>query len=245
MSSLQKLNTVLFEVQQACTHLSLPVPTGVYNLTDETALAMGAHANTAGVLISEAHDWEQLRLPYTITGDGVRTAWDLPQNFSRFVDNTGWSLGMRRPVAVLNAQQWYQVMAWLSHTFYAQPACRILADQLAFLVAPANGEQIIFEYVDSNWVIDQDNVMTLKQIANKNGDQPRFDWLLMALAIKTKWLEGKGMDTTASQADFNDRLLQLTQHDKLGQVLTLSGPYPTGYRYLDNYYNTPPSFFGT
>jgi len=244
MSSLQKLSTILYEVQQACVQLSsVTPPQGVYDSQDETAQLMGSVANLAGIMINDARDWQQMRLPYSITGDGLRTGWDLPANFSRFIDGTGWSLGMRRPVAILNAQQWYSVTAWVSQTFYAQPGCRIYQDKLQFITAPASGEQIIFEYVDANWVIDADDNTVLKQKADKNADTPRFDWLLMVLAIKTKWLEAKGMNSLAVQSDFNDRILQLTQHEVTAPTLTLSGPVVGGFRYLD-YYNMPNTNFG-
>ena len=243
MASLQKLDTVLYEVQQASIQLSLPSPTGVYDSRDENALVMGSVANLAGVMVSEAFDWQALRKVFTIIGDGVRKAWDLPEDFSRFVDGTGWSHAIRRPVTVVNAQQWANHEAWLSPIALG-PVCRIIADQLRFMSTPAVNEVITFEYVDANWVIDADVATTYKQRANKNGDVPRFDWLLMVHAIKTKWLEHKGMNTTAAQADFNERLAQLMQRDQMGQVLTLSGPLPGGMRYLDNQLNTPDSGFG-
>jgi hypothetical protein len=244
MSSLQKLDTILYEVQQACIQMSLPPPSGVYDSADENAQLMGSAANLAGVMISEAFDWQALRKTFTANGDGVRSAWDLPSNFSRFVDGTGWSTAIRRPVVILNAQQSASIKAWYSQNFYVSPACRIIADQLAFLSAPANGDKITFEYIDANWVLDADDNTITKQKATKNGDIPRFDWLLMLLAVKVKWKEQKGMNTTAEQSDFNDRLLQLTQRDEMGQVLTLSGPVPGAYRYLDNWLNSPDSGFG-
>jgi hypothetical protein len=64
----------------------------------------------------------------------------------------------------------------------------------------------------------------------------------MMLATKLKWLEMKGLSTTAVQSDFNDRLLQLTQRDRMGQVLTLSGPVPGGFRYIDGISNVPEHF---
>lgn len=243
MASLQKLDTVLYEVQQASLQMSMPPPAGVYDSLDENALLMGSVVNLAGIMIGEAFEWQQLRKTFSITGDAVRTAWDLPADFSRFVDDTGWSQAMRRPIIVLNPVQWATVKSWMSSSFTINPACRILADQLAFITAPANGEVITFEYLDANWVIDADVVTTYKQKATKNGDMPRFDWLLMVLAIKVKWLEQKGMNTAGAQSDFNDRLQQLTQRDKMGQVLTLSGPVPGGMRYLDGA-NVPDTGFG-
>jgi len=124
------------------------------------------------------------------------------------------------------------------------PVCRIMADQLQFLVPPATGEVITFEYVDANWVIDADVVTTFKQRANKNADMPRLDWLLMTIAIKLKWLEQKGMSTIMAQSDFNDRMAILLQHDKVAQALTLSGPTPGGFRYLDSASNSPDTHFG-
>ena len=244
MASLQKLDTVLAEVKEASLQMSLPPPTGVYDSLDENVLLMGSVVNLAGIMVSEAFDWQALRKPLVFVGDGAKTAFDLPADFSRFVDETGWSSAIHRPVNVLNAQQWASVRSWLSQSFYINPACRIMADQLQFLSPPAAGDQISFEYVDANWVIDADAVPTLyKQKANKNADKPRFDWLLMVLAIKVKFLEQKGMSTVAEQSDFNDRLMQLTQRDQMAQVLTLSGPVPGGFRYIGGG-NTPDTGFG-
>lgn len=243
MASLQKLDTILYEVQQACIQMSLPPPKGVYDSPDENALLMGSVANLAGIMVGEAYDWQNLRLPFVATGDGVRSAWDLPPNFSHFIDNTGWSHANRRPVSVLNPQQWALLSAWMS-PLQATPMCRIMGDQLVFFAAPPAGEIVTFEYLDAHWVIDADDQTILKQKADKNGDIPRFDWLLMMLAVKVKWLEQKSMDTTAAQSDFNERLAQLTQRDQMGAILTLSGPAPGGMRYLDSYANTPDSGYG-
>jgi hypothetical protein len=242
MSALQKQDTILYEVQQACIQLSLPKPNGVYDSADENVLLMGSAANLAGIMVSEAFDWQQLRKTFSLTGDAIKTAFDLPADFSRFVDGTGWSLAMRRPVFVVDPQQWATMKSWLSSSMTITPVCRILADQLAFMTAPKVGEIITFEYIDANWVIDADVPTTFKQRADKNGDIPRFDWLLMMLATKLKWLEMKGLSTTAVQSDFNDRLLQLTQRDRMGQVLTLSGPVPGGFRYIDGISNVPEHF---
>jgi hypothetical protein len=243
MASLQKLETILYEVQQACIQMSLPPPKGVYDSPDENALLMGSVANLAGIMVGEAFDWQNLRLPFVANGDGIRSAWDLPPNFSHFIDDTGWSHANRRPVSVLNAQQWATMSAWMN-PLRAYPMCRIIGDQLTFFTAPPVGETITFEYLDANWVIDADDITIYKQKADKNGDKPRFDWLLMMLAIKVKWLEQKSMDTTAAQSDFNDRLLQLTQRDQMGQVLTLSGAVPGSMRYIDPTMNTPDSGYG-
>lgn len=243
MASVQKLDTILYEVQQASVQMSLPAPPGVYDSTDETALLMGSVANLAGIMVAEAYDWQQLRKTFTVAGNGVLTAFPLPADFSRFVDDTGWSTTMRRPIVIVNAQQWAAAKAWVPKLTIS-PMCRIFADQLQFLVAPMNGEVITIEYVDANWVIDGVTPTLFKQRATLNSDMPRLDWLLMVLAIKLKWLEQKGMATVAVQSDFNDRMSLLLGHDKVAQALTLSGPMPGGFRYIDSAANVPDSGFG-
>jgi hypothetical protein len=244
MASLQKLKPILFEVQEACKQLSLPVPSGVYDSQDETAVLMGSVANLAGILLSENYRWQDLQSEFSIIGDGTRKEWDLPADFSAFVDNTGWSHAIRRPVVVLNAQQWAAIASWLSQSFYVNPACRIYQNKLQFMSAPVNLGKITFQYRLSTWVIDGDEPTIQKDMLSKNSDTPRFDWLLMVLAIKTKWLEQKGMATAAAQSDLNERYNQLTQRDEIAPVLTLSGPVPGGFRYLDNFYNTPDTNVG-
>ena len=243
MASLQKLDTVLNAVRQACIQLSLSPPNGVYDSQDENAQLMGSVVNLAGIMVGEAFDWQNLRKTLTLTGDGVRSAWDLPADFSHFVDGTGWSYAIRRPVVVVNSRQWSELLAWRSPVTLS-PVCRIVADQLRFLAPPQAGGDIVLEYMDANWVIDAENPTLYKQRASKNADTPRFDWLLMVLAVKVKWLEHKGMNTTAAQADFNERLFQLMQRDQMGQVLTLSGPVPGGFRYIDSVMNVPDTGFG-
>lgn len=238
MAALQKVENVLYEVQEACKQLSLPVPAGVYDSQDQTAILMGSVVNLAGIMVAEAYQWEFLQEELVIVGDGVETQFDLPANFSAFVDNTGWSLAIRRPVVVLNAQQWAAISSWLSQSFYINPACRIYKDKLQFMSAPPVGE-IHFQYRTIDWVIDSTVVGGYKQKCNQNSDIPRFDWLLMTLATKLKWLQVKNMNTLSAQQDFDDRLLQLTQRNQQAPVLTLAGPIPGGFRYLDNFFNTP------
>lgn len=245
MASLQATNTILYEVQQACAQLSLTPPTGVFDSLDETALAMGALSNLAGILLADSFEWEHLQETFTVTGNGVKTAWDLPTDFGAFVDDTGWSAAVRRPITVLNNQQWAAISSWLSQNFFINPACRIYKNQLQFMSPPANLDVITFQYRVRNWVIDADVATTTKSVINKNGDIPRFDWLMMTLAIKTKYLEGKGFDTNAAQADMETRYQQLTQKDQLAPVLYLNGGASGSFRYLDNQFNTPDTNLGS
>jgi len=244
MSALQKQQPILWEVQEACKQLALTPPIAVYGSLDETAVLMGSLANLAGIIVADTYNWQDLQKTFTVTGTGAQVNFDLPSDFGSFVDNTGWSYAIRRPVVVLNAQQWAAISTWLSQSFYINPACRIYQNFLQFMTAPAAGAVITFQYRVSDWVIDGHNLSARKQFLTDDADIPSFDWLMMVIAIKTKWLEQKGMDTTSAQDDLNERYRQLTQRDEVAPVLTLSGPMPGGFRYLDNFYNSPDTGMG-
>jgi hypothetical protein len=246
MAALQTQNTILYAVREACKQLSLPIPTDIFgtNVGDATAQLMGSVANLAGIMVADAHQWEFLQDVLTCTGDGVTTEFALPANFSEIVGSTGWSDTIRRPVVVLNAQQWAAISSWLSQSFFVNPACRIYQDTVQFMSAIPNGSVVTFQYRKKAWVIDANDPLVFKEICDKNGDRPMFDWLLMILAIKMKYLEFKGMSNVGAQQDFNDRIAQLIQKNQMAPVLSLSGPMMGGFRYLDNFFNTPDTNLG-
>lgn len=244
MAALQKTQTILYEVQQACLQLGVTSPTSVYSSQDETALLMGSLANLSGILLADNFGWQDLQSVFNCAGNGTTTQFPLPADFGSFVDNTGWSNSRRRPVAVLNAQQWAQVSQWLSGSFTVNPACRIYQNTMQFMVAPASGETISFQYKICNWAYAAD-LVTTKSILTLDTDIPRFDWLMMVLAIKVKWLEQKKMDTNAAQSDLNDRYFQLTQKDEAAPILQLSGGQLGNFRFMDGFSNVPDSGFGS
>lgn len=247
MATLQTLRPVLYEVQQACKLMSLAPPTGVYDSQDETAILMGVAVNMAGTMINDAHNWQNMRNLFTVTGDGVENVFPLvttpERDISHFIDNCGWDRTSRFPVFIINEQEWNGTKDFGINTLY--PACRLLGDALYFLTPPPDGHIITFEYVRNGWVIDADDSSIVKPIADKNGDTPYFDWLLMVHAIRCKWLEIKAMDNSGAMIDFNERFKQLTRNDVMANDLTLNGGFRNGMRYIDGVYNVPFTGFGS
>jgi hypothetical protein len=238
--SVQSYGTVLDIVQAATRQMSILVPTGVYDSLDENALLMGSNINNIGaMLLAHRKVFQQFRREWTLTGDGVRTNWDIPSDYGRLVNNTGWSYAMSRPVRLVSADQWaaYKVSRV---ALAVQPIFRLMNDQFVFATPPMLGETMTFEYLSSNWVIDGVNVAIQKEQCTRNSDKPMFDFTLMVLATKMKWREAKGFDTQAETTDFNDRLMQLADADTPGDILSLSG----GSHPLVSEWNLPVTGYG-
>lgn len=233
--------TILEEVQDALVQLSQPKPVGVYDSADKNAILMGALANTIGPLML-IQAWQQFREPFDVIGDGVETSFDLPDGFSRIIDDTGWSHAQRRPVVVVTAVSWAAVKAWLGQSFYINPAARIFDDQIHFLTPPADGDTISFEIVNQNWVLDGDGV-TRKYRLDSNTDKPLYDSQSFMLALKLKWAGNKGLPTQEYQQDFDERWSQMTQYNQMGSRLSLNGGSLGNFRYL-NGGNMPNTGYG-
>lgn len=231
MSALYTYGTILSEVQNALVTLNQNRPTGVYDSQDGNAVLMGALANQIGPLLTESYEWQQFRLTLTVTGDGVTSNFALPAGLDKITTDTGWSETNRRPVQILNAQQWAALQAWVGQTPYITPAVRMVNNEMQFAYPPALDEVITFEYVTRNWVLDVDGTTT-KEVLSNNGDTPLHDSLLFTFALKLKWAEVRGMDTTALQQDFEDRFLQITGRNTMASTLVIGAGSITGPRLL-------------
>jgi len=242
--SLYTYGTILEEVQDACGQLNLVKPTGVFDTNDENALIMGNYGNLIGEMLQDVAEWQQFYKLFTVIGDATKTSFDLPPDFNRFTNDTGWSYSKRRPVIILNQQQWAAIKSWLSQSFFVNPAVTLMGDKLEFMMAPGDGEKITFEYTSKYWVQDADDPLVFKEFITKNGDVPMHDRMLFTTALKVKWLESRGMSTMGAQQDFNERLKQLTMRNRMAQQLSLNGGTFTGFRYIDNFWNAPDTNLG-
>ena len=240
--SLFKQDTVLTIIQDALVQLNQDKPNDAFVEANKNAAIMVSYFNLVGPMVMDLFQWQQFRKEFEVIGDGTTQAYDLPTTISRFVDDTGWSHAKRRPVFVITAQTWAEIQAWLSQSFFVNPAVRIFNDKMYFMTPPADGERITFEYIDRAWVLDEDGT-TLKERVGKNGDTPLFDSLLMTMALKLKWSETRGMDTTALQNEFDERLSETTQRNQIGGAMSLNSGYSAG-RYLDGA-NAPDTGYGT
>lgn len=223
MVSPYKFETALLIIQEASIQLSLPRPAQAYGSFDTSALLMGSLLNNAGNVLTDMEPWQQLRDEISFTGDGSTSSFPLPEDFNRFVDNTGWSSAMSRPVAVVTDRSWSAGKAWMSSGMTITPVARLIDNSVEFFTPPAVGEIVSWQYTKNNWVIDGHNPTTVRKYrCDHDTDIPQYDWLLMLYCVKKLWLDSKGMDAAVAQNEMNFRLNQLVDRNTLGQVLSLN-----------------------
>lgn len=206
---------------------------------------------TAGEELMQVYPWEKLVRTHTITtADGDTGVYDMPDDFGYFLNQTQWDETNRVPMGgPLSAQEWTYLKGrdLASQTMYTS----FRQSQGKFNVyptPPSAGLTLSFEYISTDWVYDFDASKTAgtpvyTDSVNDGADFPVFDKTLITRALKVKYLESAGFDTTKAQADYNQIFAFLTGTDKGAPVLD-AGLNRSGIPLLSAY-NTPDTGFGS
>lgn len=204
--------------------------------------------NTAGEELMQAYPWELLTREHAIlTQQGDSGEYDLPDDFGYILNQTEWDQTNNVPMGgPLSPQEWTYLQGrdLASNTLYA--SFRISQGKFnVFPNPPATGLDLTFEYMTKNWVIDGESDPqnpTFKDEVTIASDKPLFDKTLITRALKVKYLESGGFDTTKAQADYNQIFAFLTGNDK-GAPMLNAGRGSRGYPYL-SIYNMPDTGYG-
>lgn len=229
-STFQMVNdsTLSAIVQNVAALVSYPVPSDPAGDTDPAVQQMVQAVNLAGLDLLAMHDWQELTKTYSfsIGADSpgqTEKAFALPPDFYEFLDQTQWNTSMKWPcIGPVSPQQWQalivrQTLPTLS--FYWQ----VRGNYLYVLAPPTAPQTMTFFYQSMAWVIDGDDSTTYKNRATKNADTILLDSLLMTQLTRTKWLEMKGLDSSAAMRDFQVAFENRKGNEKGANVLNLAG----------------------
>lgn len=201
--------------------------------------------NSAGEDLTLIHDWGFLVRETSInTTEDPSGEYPLPSDFLYMTNQTCWERNNRVPVHLLSAQEWQYLEGrqFAADTIYA----KFRLQQGKFTIYPQpvpEGLDIHYEYTSQNWVQSAGDPEVFQPDVRNGQDKPLFDRTLMIKALKVKFLEAKGFDSSKAQDDLNITFASLTSHDKGAPTLN-AGRGGRGFPYLDAYYNTPDTNYG-
>jgi hypothetical protein len=204
--------------------------------------------NTAGEELMQAYPWELLNRAHTIqTLEGDSGEYDMPDDFGYILNQTEWDNTNNVPMGgPLSPQEWTYLKGrdLASNTLYA--SFRIAQGKFnVFPSPPLVGLDLSFEYASKNWVLDGESppeAPVYKDEVTLASDKPLFDKTLITRALKVKYLESGGFDTTKAQGDYNQIFAFLTGNDK-GAPMLNAGRGSRGYPYL-SMFNVGDTGFG-
>lgn len=220
--------------------------------TDPFFIQLRYLLNTAGEELMQAYPWELLNREHQITtAAGDDGAYDMPDDFGYILNQTEWDKTNNNPLGgPLSPQDWTYLQGrdLASNTLYA--SFRIAQGKFNIFPAPPDapnpsyvGLDLNFEYVTKDWVWNGSTVdpeYTDEVISAS--DVPLFNKTLITRALKVKYLESGGFDTTKAQGDYNQIFAFLIGTDKGAPILN-AGRNRNGIPLLSNW-NTPDTGFG-
>lgn len=226
-----------------------PIPADAAGSTDSAVLQMGAAVNNGLLELLTMYDWQDLTVKTSLSvqaatpGDAER-AYDLPDDFYKFIDQSQWDDSSQLPAAGPVSDQ-----AWMAYTVrnvgtLMQLTWQLRGDQIIFMNPPTAAVSFEYMYISRGQVIDADNATLYKDQADKNGDTFVLDTNLIMLLGRAKYLEWKGFDSEAATRDFI-----IAYNSRVGvnkgssPILNLSRP--RGLPLLDGRYSVPDTGYGS
>lgn len=174
----------------------------------------------------------------------VNGEYDLPDDFDRMIDQTGWNRTNRVPLGgPLSAQQWQYLIGsdLVTYTIYA--TFRIMENKWnLFPQPPPSGQVIAYEYVSRNWIRDATDPLEFFDVAEANDDIVLYKPEVIVQYLRFKFLSAKGFNTTDASQAFAKAYGDATGGDKGAPVLNAGRGF-RGIHLLD-YYNIPDSNYG-
>lgn len=211
--------TALSVVQGAATKLGLEVPDTIVG-TDRTLAEIREALNDAARVIADAYDWQALKQPGMLTGDGSKVDFDFPEDYARMTrtaqlwpsDRVNWPL-----TSVLDENQWQQIVTQ-DYATVPPGMWTIYGGQIHVRPAPSDTVTLSFFYIRNTIV--------------KNGTTPKVEFVLdddtfvlderlLKLCFIWRWKMAKGQTFAGEEADYQDAKDVLIGADKGPRVLTI------------------------
>lgn len=210
--------------------------------------AVGVGINT-DTYIQSVDTGTQVTLTQTPTAAGTATAisfcqtkYTFPGGYDRPVDNTQWDKTKHWQMLGPETQQQVQ---WLKSGFISTgPRIRYYVLGNTFQIWPptTSNEYLGFDYVTNYWVTATGLTAPTKNGFTVDSDTCIFPDRLMVLALKKKWMEIKGFDTTAVYRDYMNQLDIAKANDSGSPTLAMA---PTITQVLISQNQIPDSGFGS
>jgi hypothetical protein len=227
---------VLWVVQQAMAELGLPTPREVAASQDDLVRQFVALLNRCGYELVQGYPWEQLDKQFIIETVEGKSEYDLPSDWSYFIDQTQWDRTNHWPLlGPKSPQEWqwlkggllssgprlrYRVWGGKFNLFPTPSATNTPSpDTNTGVFAPWT---LAMEYISRNWLASASEVNTTYDMIQDDTNIVLLDPWVVTAYLKLKFREAKGLDATAFKEDFINIFWSRTGKNKGAPILTMA-----------------------
>lgn len=193
--------TVLDVAVKVALKVGLAVPDQLFASTAREHIELKHLINEAATDLADAYDWQALRGTALIIGNGVDTAFPLPNDYGRMLRTarvwcSRYLWAMRH---IVDTDEW---LGYLTVPYtQTNGIWTIFGNQFHILAAPGNEQTARYVYVSKNLVLDSTNAP--KEGFTADADKFRLSEKLLALLTIYKWRDQKGQPTDGPAQDYN------------------------------------------
>lgn len=211
--------TVLSAIQNVSASIALDRPEAVFSSAEREHFELQVLANTAGLYIAKDYEWQALKVIATLTGDGTKTAFDLPADYDRMLKTSDlrssrYATGLHH---VTDSDQWLDTE--IRQFNQVAGMWTLYGGQIQIKPAPAVGEEIKFFYMSNEWAKDDQG--TMQDGFSKDTDTFRLSEKLLELCMIWKWRAQKGLPYAQAQDDYEDAKEKVMLNDKGARVISV------------------------
>ena len=200
---------VLWTIQQSMVEMGLPKPSEVVLSQDATVQQMLALLNRAGADMVIGFPWEQLTKQWILNTVDGEAEYDMPSDWSYFIDQTQWDRTNHWPLlGPKTAQEWQ----WLKGGLLSSGPrlrYRVVSGKFEVWPVPSSasdgsfaGNELAMEYVADTWLKSATLLNTYYSSVQNDTDILLLDPWIMTAYLKLKYWEAKGLNTAAYTKDF-------------------------------------------
>lgn len=193
---------ILQIVQAATLSIDVDRPQVLFTSTDRTALELIDTVNTAALQILDEYDWQRLIRTATITGDGVLTAFPLPDDYSRMVKDASlvgpnWRFYPAQQMQDFN--HWLELMDYPVATW--EQRWMVFGGNLNIMPIMPLNTPLSYGYISTS-IVGGPDLRTF----TTDDDTFVLDDELLRLGIIWNWKKSKGYDFSAELAQYQQRM---------------------------------------
>lgn len=218
--------------------MGLTPPATVFGSSNAIANQLVELSDEVGIFLLGLHSWKFFDREQLITGTGVATTFPVPQDWEAYTSAAMWDRSSSTPsVGPLDQFEWQNIKARTAAGATFHTLFRMEDENVIFYQAPASGHTLYFAYRGRGWL---QNGASYYDAIHGAADTILHDPYLFKCALRERWREEKGFDTTIAQKRTAQALALAKAKDRPGRNMSMS---PTGFQLLGEM-NVPTTGFG-